>query len=40
MLLATGSEIILGIPNFFEEEYLSKFFVAKMKKTLIIMSQK
>ena len=29
-----------GGPNIFKEKYSSKFFVAKMKKTLIIMSQK
>ena len=27
-------------PNFFKNEYLSKFSVAKVKKTFIIMSQK
>ena len=27
-------------PEFFEKEYLSNFFVAKMKKTLVIMPQK
>ena len=29
-----------GNPNFFKKEYLSKLFVTKMKKALVIMSQK
>ena len=29
-----------GVPDFFKKEYLSIIFVAKMKKTLVIMSQK
>ena len=40
MFLATGRESILGGPNFLKNEYLSKFSVAKMKKTLVIMSKK
>ena len=40
MFLATEPGSILGCPNFFKKEYLSKFFVAKMKKQLIFMSQK
>ena len=27
-------------PKFFEKKHLSKFFVAKMKKKLVVMSQK
>ena len=40
MFLATGPGTISGNPNFFKKEYVSKFFVAKMKKTLVDMSQK
>ena len=40
MFLATGPDRILEGPNFFKNEYLSKFSAAKMKKTLVIMSQK
>ena len=40
IFLAAGPGSILGSQNFFKKKYLSKFFVAKMKKTLIIMSQK
>ena len=40
MFLATVRESILGGSNFFKNKYLSKFSVAKMKKTLVIMSQK
>ena len=40
MFLATGRESILGGPNLFKNEYLSKFSVAKIKKTLVIMSQR
>ena len=36
MFLATGQ----GSMNFFKDKYLSKFSVAKLKKTLVIMSQK
>ena len=36
MFLATGPRNILGSPNFFKEEYLSKFFVAKMKTSVIL----
>ena len=37
---ATEPGSILGSPSFFKKEYLGKFFVAKMKKTLAIISQK
>ena len=40
MFLATRQESILGGPTFLKNKYLSKFSVAKMKKTLVIMSQK
>ena len=40
MILITGSGIILGGPNFLKKKCLRKCFVAKMKKTLVIMSQK
>ena len=33
MVLSTGLRSILGGPNFFKKKYLSKFFVAKMKKS-------
>ena len=39
MFLATELESTLGGSNFFKKEYLNKFFVTKMKKTLVIMSQ-
>ena len=32
-----GARKYFGGPNFFENEYLSKFFVTKVKKTLVIM---
>ena len=40
LFLSTGLGSILGNPNCFRKEYLSKIFVAKMKKTLVIVSQK
>ena len=39
MFLAMGPGNNLGEANFFKKEYLRKFFVPKMKKTLVIMSQ-
>ena len=38
MFLATGPGCILGGPNFFKKQYLSKIFAAKMKNTLVIIS--
>ena len=40
MFLATGSGSILGNPNGFKKEYSSKFWGAKIMKTLVITSQK
>ena len=40
MFLVMGLGSILEGPKLFKKEYLSKFFVIKMKKTLVIMSQK
>ena len=35
-----GQEVFRGPQIFFEKDYLSKFFVAKVKKILFTMSQK
>ena len=40
MFLAAKQGRILGSPNFFKKEYLSVFFMAEIKKALIITSQK
>ena len=40
MFLTKEPGSTLGGPNFFKKECLSKFFVAKMKKTLVVMPQK
>ena len=40
MFLVTGPGSILGGSNFFEKEYFSKFFVAKMKKSSLVITSK
>ena len=40
MFLAMGPGSIQRGQNFFRKKYLSNFFVAKMKKKVVIMSQK
>ena len=40
MFLITGLGSNVGVGKLFKKKYLSKFFGAKMNKTLVIMSQK
>ena len=40
MFLTTGAGSILGGSSFFKKDCSSKFFEAKIKKTLVMMSQK
>ena len=40
MFLAKGPGSILGGPRIKQKWYLTEFFAAKTKKTLVIMSQK
>ena len=35
-----GARKYFGGPNFFKKDYSSEFFVARMKKTFVMMSQK